>query len=123
MAQMANFEDLQKKASQSEDWSAQYGNQITRIAVLAIFAYILHLFVIRQRIHQLLEEHCQSRSQSLRMLIEFLRGRKVPDVSKLFDELVKIVDASPRIPPQPPAPPLSKIVDAVNATIKKAAGK
>jgi hypothetical protein len=97
---------------------------VTRVAVLAIFAYLLHLLVVRQRIQQVLEEHNEARYHAIKLLAS--RSDRPADSSaqaKLLQELVTFADASLRIPPNPPAPPMSKLAEAIKTTVEKAAAK
>jgi hypothetical protein len=97
---------------------------VTRIAVLVIFAYLLHLLVVRQRIQQVLEEHNEARFHALELFIG--QPNKPTDIvasTKVLQELVSFSDASLRIPPNPPAPPISKIAGAIKNMLEKGNGK
>ena len=78
-----------KEIKNAESAGTQLQQVVTRVAVLVIFAYLLHLLVVRQRIQQVLEEHNEARFHAL-VLLSGQKGRPSDAnmEAKLLHELV-----------------------------------
>jgi type II secretory pathway pseudopilin PulG len=113
-----------RELKESGNTGTQVQQIVTRVAVLIIFAYLLHLLVVRQRIQQVLEEHNEARFHALGLLVaQNGKSSSAMEEAKLMQDLVSFSDASLRIPPNPPAPPITKVAEAIRSVLEKSSMK